>query len=112
PVARGRSRGRRHRPVRGDRRPDRRPARRTHTGTRPDPVCRDPRFAAAAPAGGGRLMSSHAIDRSADPVRPADTRAVTVTVDGTAYVGIEGQTLAGVLLAAGRDSWRQTSGAG
>ncbi len=57
-------------------------------------------------------MASHAIDPSADPVRPTQARTVTITVDGTAYVGIEGQTLAGILLAAGRDTWRQTSGAG
>jgi aerobic-type carbon monoxide dehydrogenase small subunit (CoxS/CutS family) len=33
---------------------------------------------------------------------------IEITVDGEALSGIEGQTVAGVLLAAGRMSWRTT----
>ncbi|WP_284742225.1 (2Fe-2S)-binding protein [Amycolatopsis sp. RTGN1] len=33
---------------------------------------------------------------------------IEITVDGEALSGIEGQTVAGVLLAAGRISWRTT----
>ncbi len=47
-----------------------------------------------------------------DPVRPDTTTAITITVDGQAYEGVRGQTLAGVILANGRTSWRRTSAHG
>lgn len=47
-----------------------------------------------------RLVPAHH-----DAVRRTD-RPLTVTVDGTQVTGIAGQSLAGVLLAAGRTAWR------
>ena len=57
-------------------------------------------------------MASYAADPATDPIRPRATGDVTVTVDGTEYAGVAGQTIAGILLAAGRTSWRRTSTAG
>ncbi|GAB7042376.1 MULTISPECIES: (2Fe-2S)-binding protein [Catenuloplanes] len=41
-----------------------------------------------------------------DPVAPADGGAIELTVDGEPVAGRAGQTIAGVLLASGRVSWR------
>ncbi|HEY0530025.1 MAG TPA: (2Fe-2S)-binding protein [Actinoplanes sp.] len=46
------------------------------------------------------------ISPSDDPVRPGPTAALTVEVDGRPVDGLAGQTIAGILLAAGRSSWR------
>ncbi len=43
-----------------------------------------------------------------DPVRPGPASPITVIVDGSAVRGLAGQTVAGVLLAAGRLAWRTT----
>lgn len=43
-----------------------------------------------------------------DPVRPGPTSALTLIVDGEPVPGLTGQTIAGVLLAAGRLAWRTT----
>ena len=51
-------------------------------------------------------MSPRIVGSGADRVRRRD-RPLTVTVDGEPLSGIEGQSLAGVLLASGRLSWRR-----
>jgi D-hydroxyproline dehydrogenase subunit gamma len=52
---------------------------------------------------------SYGIEPSADPIRPGNTRPVTITVDGSPVTGVLGQTLAGVMLSAGIEAWRRTS---
>ncbi|RNI19051.1 (2Fe-2S)-binding protein [Flexivirga caeni] len=47
---------------------------------------------------------------AADPTRPPSDVPITITLDGTPYTGTAGQTLAGVLLGAGRLSWRTSPG--
>jgi hypothetical protein len=46
------------------------------------------------------------ISPSDDPVRPGPTAPLTIEVDGVPMTGLAGQTIAGVLLAAGRSTWR------
>jgi hypothetical protein len=46
------------------------------------------------------------ISPSDDPVRPGPSTPLTVEVDGVTVTGLAGQTVAGILLAAGRSSWR------
>ncbi|GHH71883.1 hypothetical protein GCM10018793_08010 [Streptomyces sulfonofaciens] len=55
-------------------------------------------------------MSPRLVPARDDSVRRTD-HPLTVTVDGEPVPGIAGQTLAGVLLAAGRTAWR-TAGSG
>ncbi|MBL7255505.1 (2Fe-2S)-binding protein [Paractinoplanes lichenicola] len=43
-----------------------------------------------------------------DPVRPGPTSPITITVDGAPMSGLRGQTVAGVLMGAGRLAWRTT----
>ncbi|MFI6519401.1 (2Fe-2S)-binding protein [Spirillospora sp. NPDC050679] len=50
-------------------------------------------------------MSPRLVPAAGDPVRRRDT-PLTVTVDGEPVAGVAGQTIAGVLLASGRRSWR------
>ncbi|WP_329520849.1 (2Fe-2S)-binding protein [Spirillospora sp. NBC_01491] len=50
-------------------------------------------------------MSPRIVPASSDAARRRDT-PLQITVDGAAVAGVEGQTVAGVLLAAGRRSWR------
>lgn len=50
-------------------------------------------------------MSPRTVRAAADQVRRAE-RPLTVTVDGEPVTGAAGQTLAGVLLGAGRVAWR------
>jgi predicted molibdopterin-dependent oxidoreductase YjgC len=47
------------------------------------------------------------LPRDRDPVGRTD-KPIRITVDGEPVAGIEGQTVAGILLAAGRVSWRTT----
>ncbi|GHJ36808.1 (2Fe-2S)-binding protein [Streptomyces sp. TS71-3] len=54
-------------------------------------------------------MSPRLVPARDDSVRRTD-RPLTVTVDGTPVPGVAGQTLAGVLLAAGRTAWRTGRG--
>ncbi|WP_093941926.1 (2Fe-2S)-binding protein [Actinoalloteichus hoggarensis] len=49
------------------------------------------------------------IPAATDEVRRVDRADLVIEVDGESVTGVRGQTLAGVLLAAGRDSWRTTS---
>ena len=44
-----------------------------------------------------------------DPVQPTPTPAVRIVLDGEAFDGVVGQTIAGVLLANGVLGWRTTS---
>ena len=53
-------------------------------------------------------MSARRIPGEADRVGRVD-RPLWITVDGERVEGIAGQSLAGVLLAAGRFSWRRTA---
>ncbi|MGW4132489.1 (2Fe-2S)-binding protein [Amycolatopsis japonica] len=52
-------------------------------------------------------MSGWLLPRDRDPVGRTD-RPIRITVDGEPVTGIEGQSVAGMLLAAGRTSWRTT----
>ena len=54
-------------------------------------------------------MSPRAVDPARDPIRPAAARPVTIRFDGRELTGVQGQTLAGVLLANGIESWRTTA---
>jgi len=45
---------------------------------------------------------------ASDPIRPAEPRPLRITVDGTHLEGLQGQSLAGVLLAHGDIAWRTT----
>ena len=51
-------------------------------------------------------MSPRRIPAAHDAVGPRRETPLTITVDGEPVVGIEGQSIAGVLLASGRRSWR------
>ncbi|QTX05544.1 (2Fe-2S)-binding protein [Agromyces archimandritae] len=57
-------------------------------------------------------MTARMIPAAADPARPAATRPIAITVDGETVAGVAGQTIGGILLAAGRGSWRTTSAGG
>jgi D-hydroxyproline dehydrogenase subunit gamma len=52
---------------------------------------------------------SYAAAPGSDPIRPGNARPVTIFVDGVPVTGVRGQTLAGIMLAAGIESWRRTS---
>ncbi|HET6288401.1 MAG TPA: (2Fe-2S)-binding protein [Amycolatopsis sp.] len=52
-------------------------------------------------------MSGGLLPRDRDPVGRTD-RPIHLTVDGEPSTGIAGQSVAGILLAAGRTSWRTT----
>lgn len=51
-----------------------------------------------------RMLHSHD-----DPIRPAPVGAVEITLDGETVTGVQGQTIAGLVLASGRAAWRRTS---
>ncbi|WP_432561609.1 (2Fe-2S)-binding protein [Kineococcus sp. SYSU DK003] len=52
------------------------------------------------------------VPRSQDVVQPAGPQPLTLEVDGEELQGVAGQTIAGVLLAAGRSSWRSAGRTG
>lgn len=54
-------------------------------------------------------MTSSRIPEDRDAVQPRVSAPLTVTVDGAPIGGFTGQTIAGVLLGAGRLAWRTTS---
>lgn len=54
-------------------------------------------------------MTARALASDSDPIRPAAASSVTIRLEGEPLVGIEGQTIAGILLASGRMSWRTTA---
>ncbi|THV30817.1 (2Fe-2S)-binding protein [Glycomyces paridis] len=51
---------------------------------------------------------SELVPRAADPIRPAAASPLRITVDGATLEGLQGQSIAGVLLAHGRTAWRTT----
>lgn len=53
-------------------------------------------------------MTSYLRPRSGDPAEPGTPPAVDVTLDGQPVTAYAGQTVAAVLLANGRDTWRTT----
>lgn len=57
-------------------------------------------------------MSSAGVRASDDVTRPRSSDAVSIVVDGSVIEGVQGQTIAGVLLGAGRTSWRSTARGG
>lgn len=44
-----------------------------------------------------------------DPIRPGDATTVTISVDGTDVSGIDGQSIAGILMASDRLELRRTA---
>lgn len=57
-------------------------------------------------------MTSYRMPLDRDPVRPGPDRPLTILVDGEPVTGTVGQTIAGVLLGAGRRQWRTTGTGG
>lgn len=55
-------------------------------------------------------MVARLMPTSVDPVRPMPRRPLTIVVDGHAYTGEEGQTIAGVMLANGTHPRRGPGG--
>ncbi|MFD6138570.1 (2Fe-2S)-binding protein [Promicromonospora sp. NPDC060271] len=55
-------------------------------------------------------MTSRRMLPERDLVEPGPDRPLTVLVDGEPVTGTAGQTIAGVLLGAGRREWRTTTG--
>lgn len=54
-------------------------------------------------------MTPSAASADRHSVRPGSSRPLTVTLDGETFAGAVGQTIAGVLLSAGRTAWRTTA---
>lgn len=54
-------------------------------------------------------MSARMLPPDRDPIGPVPADTVTITVDGAAVSGVAGQSVAGVMLAAGRLAWRTTA---
>ncbi|MFF2371878.1 (2Fe-2S)-binding protein [Agromyces sp. NPDC058110] len=57
-------------------------------------------------------MTARRLPARHDPIRPRGERAIGISVDGEPVPGIEGQTIAGLVLASGRLAWRTTSAEG
>lgn len=54
-------------------------------------------------------MTARVVPSDADPIRPAPAGRITVFLEGEGLAGLQGQTIAGVILGAGRLDWRRTS---
>ncbi|RXZ66809.1 (2Fe-2S)-binding protein [Agromyces albus] len=54
-------------------------------------------------------MTARLLRPGDDPIRPAQVDAVEITLDGETMRGVQGQTIAGIVLASGVLSWRRTS---
>jgi len=54
-------------------------------------------------------MTARVLPPERDPVAPAPGRLITVSIDGEALQGLEGQSIAGLLLGADRLAWRTTA---
>lgn len=54
-------------------------------------------------------MSPRHVDPAADPIRPEPARPVAIEVDGERIEGVEGQSIAGILLGDGRLAWRESA---
>lgn len=57
-------------------------------------------------------MTSRRVPAERDLVQPGPERPLTILVDGEPVTGTAGQTIAGVLLGAGRREWRTTRDGG
>jgi predicted molibdopterin-dependent oxidoreductase YjgC len=55
------------------------------------------------------MVTARPLPPGDDPVRPGPTRPITISIDGEPLAGLEGQTIAGIALSAGRLAWRRTS---
>ncbi len=53
-------------------------------------------------------MSPRPVEPSRDPVRPQPVKQVSIEFEGRRLDGVLGQSIAGVLLANGIESWRST----
>ena len=56
-------------------------------------------------------MSPRMLPAGDDPIRPAATTPLAITLDGERLEGVAGQSIAGVILASGRLGFRRTSSA-
>lgn len=54
-------------------------------------------------------MSARLLPPHNDPIRPGESASVTISVDGEPATGVNGQTIAGIMLASGRLAWRTTA---
>lgn len=54
-------------------------------------------------------MAARILPASDDPIRPEPAQSLALSLDGAPLSGITGQTIAGVVLASGRLSWRTSS---
>ena len=54
-------------------------------------------------------MTARMLRRDDDPIRPAPVDAVEIILDGETVAGVQGQTIAGIVLASGSLAWRRTS---
>ena len=54
-------------------------------------------------------MTPIPVDPRSDPARPRVSDPITITLDGREITGRTGQTVAGLMLAAGTQQWRRTS---
>jgi hypothetical protein len=54
-------------------------------------------------------MTARVVPPDEDPIRPAPAGRLTVRFQGEELSGLQGQTLAGVILGSGRLDWRRTS---
>ena len=57
-------------------------------------------------------MVSQALLPENDPIRPGGSTPIGITVDGKPATGLTGQTIAAIMMAEGRLSWRRSSAAG
>ena len=57
-------------------------------------------------------MAARILPAGSDPILPSATHDIALTLDGENLSGLAGQTIAGVVLASGRLSWRTTSSDG
>jgi D-hydroxyproline dehydrogenase subunit gamma len=54
-------------------------------------------------------VASRRLPAEDDPIRPGAISPISIRVNGTVVDGIEGQSIAGILLGAGMLAWRTTS---
>ena len=54
-------------------------------------------------------MVSQALLPENDPIRPGGSTPIGITVDGKPATGLTGQTIAAIMMAEGRLSWRRSS---
>ena len=57
-------------------------------------------------------MASQGLLPENDPIRPGGSTPIGITVDGKPATGLTGQTIAAIMMAEGRLSWRRSSVAG